>query len=152
MGVATPHGARRRRLGLQQASTALRVWQRPAMSSASFWSNCVPWTRNHFWLKKKSVACASIGGMVKARKQAQRQRRLLMRLTVSVDTLLRLQYHWPCSDYKQSLPIKPSSVLALLRQLSQGVDPADLIEDQIKSQGLPDETSLDRLSAVSSDG
>ena len=70
---------------------------------------------------------------MRARGSCQRQRRLLHRLTVSVDTLLRLHLQLPQdTELSHSLPISPADTLRLLELLAAGqeIEVTSLEEEQ----------------------
>ena len=61
--------------------------------------------------------------MVHERSDESERRRLLVRLAVSVNTLLRLTLRLPLpSHLQQTLPVRPSEAYKLLRRLATGQD------------------------------
>ena len=85
--------------------------------------------------------------MVKARSGPQRQRRLLTRLSVSANTLLRLALGLPHPGAQHNLPVRPSVAVELLRLLASGASPGQLVGVAESLENKPEDTST--LSEVS---
>jgi len=65
--------------------------------------------------------------MVKARSEAKRRRRLLTRLTQSIETLLRQHLGLQSPQHLgHHIPVPPSIVLKYLRDLASGISVEDL--------------------------
>ena len=69
--------------------------------------------------------------MTERRSSEARQRRLLCRLSISLNTLLRLRLHLPIDNsLHHTLPIAPSRALEILRQIVLGVSIEELAEEE----------------------
>ena len=64
----------------------------------------------------------------KPRSESQRQRRLITRLSISIETLLRIRLGLQSiPDLRHSLPIRPTVVAHLLRRLAEGASDLELL-------------------------
>ena len=64
----------------------------------------------------------------KPRSESQRQRRLITRLSISIETLLRIRLGLQSiPDLRHSLPIRPPVVAHLLRRLAEGASDLELL-------------------------
>ena len=71
-------------------------------------------------------------GVVKARSKPQRQRRLVTRLSVSTETLLRLHFDLPISpELSHTLPLRPTEAVRLLRELAAGTPIDELTSEEL---------------------
>ena len=87
------------------------------------------WT---FWLKARRP---SEENMTEKRSNAARQRRLLLRLSRTCDTLLRLRLRLPIdSSLRHTLPISPARALELLRLIAEGVSIAELADQEVEEE------------------
>ena len=69
--------------------------------------------------------------MTEGRSNEARQRRLLLRLAITCNTLLRLRINLPIDNsLHHTLPIAPSRALEILRQIVLGVSIEELAEEE----------------------
>ena len=85
-----------------------------------------------FWLKLKMRSPeekdSCVRGVVKRRSESKRQRRLLLRLATSVDTLLRLRFRLPLNpNCQHTFPVSPTEARQLLQLLASGVSVEALV-------------------------
>ena len=73
--------------------------------------------------------------MTEKRSNEARQRRLLLRLSRTCDTLLRLRLCLPIdSSLRHTLPISPARALELLRLIAEGVSIAELADQEVEEE------------------
>ena len=64
------------------------------------------------------------------RSKGKRQRRFLIRLAISLETLLRLKLGYQVrSEIGHSLPVRPSRVINILKLLVSGIPLDDIVSD-----------------------